>query len=272
MRVRLRSRHHDLVDGIASAMARPAMTDSGPVAHYVLDNSKPEASGRFDALASLSSTPEPSVISKPLARSRTGDAWKLPRAGARSRDGSPAGSVQVGASSLPISTFGIFEDLSLPNLEIVQHNILDDASPEPAFDLVHTRLLLVHLPRREEALDRMISALKPGGWLLAEEFDSVSTRADRELNPAETLLKSSLAGWAVMEAAGVEIGYGRKLAARLKAPRTCRSRRRGQHSPLARRLPVQPAHQGELESTAPSDGGPGVGNRGRTGVRPGPPG
>jgi hypothetical protein len=59
--------------------------------------------------------------------------------------------------------------------------------------------------------------LKPGGWLLAEEFDSVSTRADPELNPAETLLKSSLAGWAVMEAGGVEIGYGRKLAARLKA-------------------------------------------------------
>jgi hypothetical protein len=63
----------------------------------------------------------------------------------------------------------------------------------------------------------MISALRPGGWLLAEEFDGMSTRADSELNPAETLLKSSMAWWAVMRAAGGDVGYGRRLPSRLKA-------------------------------------------------------
>jgi SAM-dependent methyltransferase len=192
------------------------MTDSGPVAHYVLDNSKPEAPGRFDALASLfdSGTKRHIEALGPVEN------WRCLEvaAGGGSIARWLAGRVGTGGSVVATDIdIRHLQDLSLPNLEIVQHNILDDASPEPAFDLVHTRLLLVHLPRREEALDRMISALKPGGWLLAEEFDSVSTRADPELNPAETLLKSSLAGWAVMEAAGVEIGYGRKLAARLKA-------------------------------------------------------
>lgn len=41
--------------------------------------------------------------------------------------------------------------------------------PEAAFDLVHARLVLMHLPEREQALARMISALKPAGWLIDEE-------------------------------------------------------------------------------------------------------
>jgi len=62
----------------------------------------------------------------------------------------------------------------LPNLEVRRHDIAIDPLPRAAFDLIHTRLVLMHLPRREEALARMISALKPGGWLVVEELDSAS--------------------------------------------------------------------------------------------------
>lgn len=42
------------------------------------------------------------------------------------------------------------------------------------FDLVHARALLCHLPEREQALDRMLGAVRPGGWILVEEPDYVS--------------------------------------------------------------------------------------------------
>lgn len=38
------------------------------------------------------------------------------------------------------------------------------------YDLVHVRHLLLHLPERELILSRICAALRPGGWLLAEEY------------------------------------------------------------------------------------------------------
>jgi hypothetical protein len=64
--------------------------------------------------------------------------------------------------------------LTTPNLEVRRHNIVTDDLPERAFNLVHERMVLAHLPERDTALQRMVSALKPGGWLLCEEMDNVS--------------------------------------------------------------------------------------------------
>jgi SAM-dependent methyltransferase len=183
---------------------------------YVLDNAKPEATGRFDALAAIfdAGTRRHVETLGPV------DNWRCLEVAAGGGSIARWLADRVGPDGRVVATdidIGHLRALSLPNLEVLQQNILEDGLREASFDLVHARLLLVHLPQREEALDRMISALRPGGWLLAEEFDGVSTRADSLLNPAETLLKSSMAWWAVMEAAGVEIGYGRRLAARLKA-------------------------------------------------------
>jgi SAM-dependent methyltransferase len=50
-----------------------------------------------------------------------------------------------------------------PNLELWLHDIVQYTSPEAAFDLVHARLVLMHLPEREKALHRMLTVLKPGG-------------------------------------------------------------------------------------------------------------
>jgi SAM-dependent methyltransferase len=44
------------------------------------------------------------------------------------------------------------------------------------FDLIHARLLLQHLPDREQVLDQLVSWLAPGGWLVvADAFDLAST-------------------------------------------------------------------------------------------------
>ncbi|SRR5216683_3528896 len=109
------------------------------------------------------------------------------------------------------------ETMKLPNVEVRRHNIVTDSLPEGAFDLVHSRLVLLHLPERNQVLRRMIAALKPGGWLLDEEFDSASLPADPVANPAEVLPKTLLAMMRLVEEHGVERRYGRLLLGRMRA-------------------------------------------------------
>jgi NAD(P)H-dependent FMN reductase/precorrin-6B methylase 2 len=44
------------------------------------------------------------------------------------------------------------------------------------FDLVHSRYVLGHLAEVERALDRIATALRPGGWLVLEEMDFLASR------------------------------------------------------------------------------------------------
>jgi SAM-dependent methyltransferase len=57
------------------------------------------------------------------------------------------------------------------NLEVRTHDIAADPLEEAAFDVVHARLLLEWIPDWQQTLDRMISALRPGGWLVLENAD-----------------------------------------------------------------------------------------------------
>jgi SAM-dependent methyltransferase len=88
--------------------------------------------------------------------------------------------------------------------------------PDETFDLIHARLVLVHLPEREQVLDRIIGALKPGGWLLTEEFDAISLPPAPERFPWEVALKSAAALRRVMMGRGVDSGFGRALAGHLR--------------------------------------------------------
>jgi SAM-dependent methyltransferase len=61
-----------------------------------------------------------------------------------------------------------------PNLEVRRHDILVDDVEMGAYDLVHCRALLLHLPDPQRALVRMFAAVRPGGLLLVEDADYVS--------------------------------------------------------------------------------------------------
>jgi 2-polyprenyl-3-methyl-5-hydroxy-6-metoxy-1,4-benzoquinol methylase len=52
-----------------------------------------------------------------------------------------------------------------------------DELPCDEFDFVHTRWVLQHIPERDEVLDRLCSALRPGGVILLEEGGCFSVRA-----------------------------------------------------------------------------------------------
>lgn len=78
-----------------------------------------------------------------------------------------------------------------PNLEVIRHDIASDALPPESFDLGHARLVLIHVLEREVALERMVKALKPGGWLVIEDYDPASVVANADVNEFETPLATS---------------------------------------------------------------------------------
>jgi SAM-dependent methyltransferase len=103
------------------------------------------------------------------------------------------------------------------NLEVRRHDIGSDPLPQATFDLVHFRLVLGHLPNRDQVLGRLVTALRPGGWMLAEEFDSCSLRPDPTINVAETALSAFGAMQAVLARHGFDGYYGRRLVSHLRA-------------------------------------------------------
>jgi SAM-dependent methyltransferase len=102
-------------------------------------------------------------------------------------------------------------------LEVLTHDVVRDPPPGEAFDLVHTRLLLCHLPEREAVLDGLVAALRPGGWLVVEDFDGLSMPADRDANPFETPLATQAALRAFLSRRGVDLRTGRRLPGMLRA-------------------------------------------------------
>jgi SAM-dependent methyltransferase len=56
-------------------------------------------------------------------------------------------------------------------VEVRQADVRVDEFPAGAFDLVHTRLVLTHLPERLSVMKRIVDWLAPGGWVLFEEID-----------------------------------------------------------------------------------------------------
>jgi ubiquinone/menaquinone biosynthesis C-methylase UbiE len=77
------------------------------------------------------------------------------------------------------------------NLEVVRHDIAHDPLPADCFDLVHARLVFLHVIERERALESVVQALKPGGWLVIEDFDTASVTPDARINRFETPLPTA---------------------------------------------------------------------------------
>jgi SAM-dependent methyltransferase len=57
------------------------------------------------------------------------------------------------------------------NLEVRKHDIVTDPLEEAAFDLACARTVLEWIPDRQRALERMVSAVRPGGWVVVEDHD-----------------------------------------------------------------------------------------------------
>jgi SAM-dependent methyltransferase len=162
-------------------------------------------------------------IADPITRRRltqvgVGLGWRCLEAGAR--NGSVAGwlAERVGAEGRVVATDPnprFLRGHGLPNLEVRQHNLLEDDLETAHYDLVHCRCVLQHLPDPLRGLQRLLDAVRPGGWLLVEEIDVGSFGAADELHPrAAGFDRRTRALWGALKSRGpIDPEFGRRLPA-----------------------------------------------------------
>jgi len=183
---------------------------------YLLDNKNIEAGARFEALAQIF---DPVTFSH-FRRIGVGSNWCCWEVGAGGTSVITGLADLVGGNGYVLATdidtawAADGKKTATAHVEILKHDIAHDPLPEKQFDLVHARLVLVHVPEREQALQNMMAALKPGGWLLLEDADpalqplaciNATTSEEKLANRLRSSFRSLMAG------RGVDLEYGRKL-------------------------------------------------------------
>jgi SAM-dependent methyltransferase len=145
---------------------------------YAFSNDDPEAVDRHQFLAAMLD---------PVTRERL--AGLGPLAGQRCLElGAGGGSVaawlvaEAGPAGRVLAT-----DINLRHLpdsaayETLRHDLRSEPVPPGPWDLIHARLVLLHIPDRENILRRLAAALAPGGALVLEEWSTIT------LNPGLVL-------------------------------------------------------------------------------------
>jgi SAM-dependent methyltransferase len=107
------------------------------------------------------------------------------------------------------------DPLAGPHLEAVSLDVTREPLPTAEFDLVHARLLLEHLPARDEVLASMIRATKPGGWVLIEDFDWATALVVDP--PSEVHSRVATAIQSLFSHHGYDPFLGRSLPRRMRA-------------------------------------------------------
>jgi SAM-dependent methyltransferase len=100
------------------------------------------------------------------------------------------------------------------NLRVRCHDIVRDNLEEDAFDLVHVRAVLFHLPQRDAVVRKLVRAVKPGGWLQIDDFDlshwpGLQFADDHQQAVYE---RYRMALNALFEHAGAELGWGARIS------------------------------------------------------------
>jgi SAM-dependent methyltransferase len=114
-----------------------------------------------------------------------------------------------GASVLAVDIDTRFvEALASDSVEVRRMDIRSDELPQSQFDLVHARLVLEHLPDRTQILRRLAGALRPGGWIVIEDYDWTNFAFSDE-DPAMTKVADVIMSF--MQQAGFERDYGRRV-------------------------------------------------------------
>jgi SAM-dependent methyltransferase len=180
---------------------------------YLLSNQATEAGSRFDALSSLF---DPATC-RHIDGFGIRPGWRCWEVGA----GGPsvlqwlAGRVgtngQVLATDIDISWA---QQAAGRPIEVRKHDVALDEPPQGPFDLVHARLVLIHVPDRERALRNMARALRPGGWLFVEDADpALQPLSCLDVQgPDQALANKIRTGFrALLAQRGVDLAYGRKL-------------------------------------------------------------
>lgn len=180
---------------------------------YLLDNQQAEAGIRFDALSMLFN---PSTF-RHISNLGIRQGWRCWEVGAGSPSVPRWLAERVGSSGRVLATdinVSWTQEAADSVIEVRRHDVARDEPPMEIFDLVHARLVLVHVVDRNKALRSMIEVLRPGGWLLLEDADPALQPliCPDEYGPEQQLANKLRSGFRRMLAEhGADLSYGRKL-------------------------------------------------------------
>lgn len=107
------------------------------------------------------------------------------------------------------------DSLKSANVEVRRMDITQDDVEVGNYDLAHCRFLLMHLRDPAAVVAKMAKALRPGGWLVAEEVDNDFVKALDEKHPlGQALTDGHRRRFQFMKDAGIMDGWiGRELPA-----------------------------------------------------------
>ena len=182
---------------------------------YLLDNANSIAAHRMDALARLYDP----ASHRALTAAGIAPGWHCLEVGGGGGGIARWMAERVGATGSVLCTDIDPRHIApsgLPNLHVMRHDVVRDPLPEAKFDLAHARLVLLHVPERAAVLEKLIAALKPGGWLVIEDFDTAAVLPDPAANPQEFRVETAEAVRSYMIRGGVDGRFGRSLYGRFK--------------------------------------------------------
>jgi SAM-dependent methyltransferase len=197
-------------------MAQEMTASSGETGQeYLLDNAAHQTGGRFSGLdAALDENTKGRLSALGITAG-----WRCLEIGAGSGSIAKWMAERVGAHGHVLATdidTRWMPSSDLGQLEVQRHDVVADPLAQSEFDLIHARLVLVWLPTRDAVLSRLVAALRPGGWLVVEEFDSVLHHCLDPLNDDNQVFnKVTDAFMQALHRRGVDTAWPRTLPHRL---------------------------------------------------------
>ncbi|MFD9905735.1 methyltransferase domain-containing protein [Streptomyces sp. NPDC059063] len=191
-------------------MSRDAQNTSNT--GYLLDNRQAEAGERFTALSALF---DPSTF-RHFERVGVGEGWRCWEVGAGGPTVPAWLAERVGPTGHVVATdIDTSWMREATGFETLRHDVAAEAPPAGGpFDLIHARLVLVHVADRDKALRSMAAALRPGGRLVVEDGDPalLPLICPDEYGPEQELANRLRRGFReLMRQRGADLAYGRKL-------------------------------------------------------------
>jgi len=190
------------------------MTATTPRPGYVLD---PAWHAERDRLDSLTSLYDDRTL-RLCEQLGLGPGWKCLDAGAGTGSLAAALAERVGPDGRVTaldSDARFVAPLASDRLVVVEADLTTAPLPAAQFDLVHARLVLEHLPERDDVLRRLAAAVRPGGWVLIEDFDwSTALVVDPPSARHERVARACLT---VFAAHAYDPYYGRRLPRLLRS-------------------------------------------------------
>jgi len=178
----------------------------------LLGHDTPEETQRLRVLAESC---DPHTVEH-LTRLGLGPGWRCLEVGAGTGTIARLMADRVGPTGSVVATDLNTEPMGeagVPNLAVLQHDIVVDPCPGAPFDLIHCRFVLEYLRDRDAVLRRLVSWLAPGGWLLVEGGQGISGLSNRA--PHARFIQAVLD--CLEQITDLDLSWARELPLRLEA-------------------------------------------------------